>query len=180
MEELRTSVVTKDGSVHRLRSSLDEQIALVQSLRPRCDDASVGSQGSVLNEIEDLVLAHMRGEIPADGAHDMLQDLLPRTTQLTTEAPATPWLTNAEQTANELTVKYPLKLVGLQTEKLDECVRLYAASTQHLAGMKIVTPESAHQMDSLSLRRLLLTLKDLVAARSQRLIEVSGKNLSGS
>ena len=66
----------------------------------------------------------------------------------------------------------PPKLADMQAEKLDEYVRLYAASTQHLAGMKIVTPTSAEEMDVASLRRLRSTLKDLVDARSNRLIEV--------
>jgi hypothetical protein len=55
-------------------------------------------------------------------------------------------------------------------EKLDQVLRLYAASTQHLAGMKIVTRESAEKMDIRTLKRLQSTLEDLVAARSKLLV----------
>ena len=111
MEELRASVAAKDENVRKLRASLDEQTALVQSLRIRCGEAKEGSQvvecvvlketaaltlcilllllllllllillvllfllfpvfpqGSVMNEIEDLVLSRMRGEQPSEAA----------------------------------------------------------------------------------------------------------------
>lgn len=58
---------------------------------------------------------------------------------------------------------------GLQALDL---VRLYAASTQHLAGQKIATPEGVAAMDAAALRKLADTLGDLCAARSSRLVEV--------
>lgn len=64
-------------------------------------------------------------------------------------------------------------IVVLQTPgevKADQVLRLYAASTQHLAGVKIVTRDKAEAMDVAELRKLRDTLNDLKAARNQRLV----------
>lgn len=64
---------------------------------------------------------------------------------------------------------------ALVNERLEQVLRLYAASTQHLAGIKIVTRETAEQMDVASLRRLRRTLLDLVAARNKLLVRTLGE-----
>lgn len=63
----------------------------------------------------------------------------------------------------------------LLNERLEQVLRLYAASTQHLAGIKIVTRETAEQMDVGSLKRLRRTLLDLVAARNKLLVRTLGE-----
>jgi hypothetical protein len=63
----------------------------------------------------------------------------------------------------------------LLNERLEQVLRLYAASTQHLAGIKIVTRETAEQMDVGSLKRLRRTLFDLVAARNKLLVRTLGE-----
>lgn len=55
--------------------------------------------------------------------------------------------------------------------RLDECLRLFAASTQHLAGHKIATPAGAAVMGCRQLQQLKATLTDLIRARSQKLME---------
>eukprot|EP00045_Choanoeca_perplexa_P014262 m.166647 g.166647 ORF g.166647 m.166647 type:complete len:672 (+) comp16627_c0_seq2:120-2135(+) len=57
-------------------------------------------------------------------------------------------------------------------DKLNQVLRLYAASTQHLVGVKIITPEMAAQMDVESLQQMKQTLGDLVAARNKLLLKV--------
>ncbi|EDQ92107.1 uncharacterized protein MONBRDRAFT_5806 [Monosiga brevicollis MX1] len=60
-------------------------------------------------------------------------------------------------------------------DKLNQVLRLYAASTQHLVGVKIVTPASAANMSVPELRQLRQTLKDLVAARNKLLLRTLGE-----
>eukprot|EP00730_Choanoeca_flexa_P014449 TRINITY_DN6325_c0_g1_i1.p1 TRINITY_DN6325_c0_g1~~TRINITY_DN6325_c0_g1_i1.p1 ORF type:complete len:676 (+),score=167.88 TRINITY_DN6325_c0_g1_i1:132-2159(+) len=57
-------------------------------------------------------------------------------------------------------------------DKLNQVLRLYAASTQHLVGVKIVTPDMAAQMDVESLQQMKQTLTDLVTARNRLLLKV--------
>ena len=55
--------------------------------------------------------------------------------------------------------------------KLDACMRMVAASTQHLTGQKIVTLASASAMDSSALMTLRETMRSLIKARGEVLRE---------
>lgn len=55
-------------------------------------------------------------------------------------------------------------------DKLNQVLRLYAASTQHLAGVKIVTPETARAMSVAELRSTARVLQDLIGSRNRLLL----------
>eukprot|EP00043_Microstomoeca_roanoka_P013179 m.128994 g.128994 ORF g.128994 m.128994 type:complete len:885 (-) comp15687_c0_seq1:393-3047(-) len=60
-------------------------------------------------------------------------------------------------------------------QKLSHVFRLYAASTQHLAGVKIVTRESAEAMSKEELESTAKVLKDLISARNKLLLKTLGE-----
>eukprot|EP00051_Salpingoeca_urceolata_P030855 m.9790 g.9790 ORF g.9790 m.9790 type:complete len:720 (-) comp3595_c0_seq2:113-2272(-) len=111
----------------------------------------------------------------------LLQKLLPRIQEtslnaLNPSAPASPERNSLRVDTTE--AASPDSGVGTapmetqaKEEKLEDTLRLYVASTQMLAGAKLVTPVQAEQMDVAGLRKLHSTMRDLVSARSQRLIE---------
>ena len=61
-------------------------------------------------------------------------------------------------------------------DKLEACIRMFAASTRHLSGAKLVTSGTAAIMDITALRQMKSTLKDLIQARSEvRLLFIRGE-----
>lgn len=59
----------------------------------------------------------------------------------------------------------------VEPDKLDECMRLFAASSQHLTGRKIATKEITSTMDDATLIETRTVLRELVRARLERLKE---------
>ena len=56
-------------------------------------------------------------------------------------------------------------------QQLSQCMTLYAAATQHVAGIKIATAGAVELMGVEALGRVRLALRELVHARSERLID---------
>ena len=48
---------------------------------------------------------------------------------------------------------------------------LYAAATQHVAGVKIATPDSVSRMDVTGLHQMRMALKELIASRNDKLVQ---------
>eukprot|EP00053_Salpingoeca_punica_P017048 m.162978 g.162978 ORF g.162978 m.162978 type:complete len:749 (+) comp17103_c0_seq3:257-2503(+) len=289
LNELKASLKIKDESISELEAKVEEQNTTMNRLRQRAEGAPLGCKGSIMNELEDIVMSQLRG---AGGDHgsssDLLQKLLPSaddashrgrmtsnssftsnvfspatngrakprgpssssvTAALTSPAPAgtvtapppphshfsrdkeTPLPSSSPaaqtpatpstgavtpaagaeagiNTTADASVMSILNATGVNAtleeapssldlvyhgtaskdvisslgaraseplvvtqDKLDAALRLYAASTQHLAGMKIITRERAELMDCEELMRIKDTLNDLITARSQRLTE---------
>ena len=56
--------------------------------------------------------------------------------------------------------------------KVAQCVSVFAAAALHRAGLKIVSEQSAEQLDVPALEQLATVLSELVRARSETLVDV--------
>jgi hypothetical protein len=145
----------------------DEATASVAAAEDGSEDGAVLSQRAIVPQARPVASTANRGLQPLSPPPQ--REVLPSRSVLDSpsssdsEQPATPLVTDEERAGQQA------------AEKLNQVFRLYAASTQHLVGVKIATPEAVATMDVAALRHLKQTLGDLVAARNHLLVRTLGE-----
>eukprot|EP00055_Hartaetosiga_balthica_P014809 m.83558 g.83558 ORF g.83558 m.83558 type:complete len:847 (-) comp8693_c0_seq1:22-2562(-) len=132
-------------------------------------DLDVNNSGDededILNLIDDQELEDMETVLQVEENNDVNENVGKRQEDL-----------NKPASSPQPMVKSEALLISSSSSevdrKVDQMLRLYAASTQHIAGMKIVTEEIARGMDTMQLQNTIDTMKGLVSAKNKMLLKV--------